>query len=60
MNLEDDDDLEVANDNDPDAPRPMTHREIAEALGLSKSRVQQIEATAMRKLKRALAARGGW
>lgn len=44
---------EVANDNDVDPARPMTCREIAARLGISKSRVEQIEKQALRKLRRA-------
>lgn len=35
---------------------PMSHREIAEAVGLSKARIEQIEARAFRKLREALEA----
>lgn len=36
----------------------LSHREIARRLGMSKSRIQQLEASAMRKLRAALAE--GW
>ena len=36
----------------------LSHRDIAEILGISKSRVEQIEQIALRKLRKAAKARG--
>lgn len=41
----------------------LSHREIAKRLGISKSRVQQLEASALMKLRRIMESRGvadGW